>query len=113
MSRRLDPAIAERLAKLLGRFGSDFDGERATAARMADQLVRSSGLSWADVLGVADADDTPPTGHRELAAWLLRRLPDLSERDRQFLETMSGWWREPSPKQQQRAWLDGLARRVT
>jgi hypothetical protein len=31
-------------------FGSDHDGERATAARLADRLVRQHGLTWGDVL---------------------------------------------------------------
>ena len=38
-----DARWVEELAKRLGRLGSDFDGERATAARMADKLVRDSG----------------------------------------------------------------------
>jgi hypothetical protein len=109
--RRLDPATAARLAKVLGRLGSDFDAERATAGRMADQLVRAAGLSWETVLGVVDAaDDAPPECHRELARWVLARLPDLGERDRRFLGDMSTWLREPSPKQ--RAWLAGLALRA-
>ncbi len=109
--RRLDPATATRLAKVLGRLGSDFDAERATAARMADQLVRDVGLSWQDVLGLADdTNDTLPTCHRALAKWTLARLPELSERDRVFLETMVGWLREPSLKQ--RAWLEALALRA-
>ena len=109
--RRLDPATAARLAKVLGRLGSDFDAERATAGRMADQLVRAPGLSWEAVLGVVDAaDDAPPECHRELARWVLARLPDLGERDRRFLETMADWLRAPSQKQA--AWLHGLALRA-
>jgi hypothetical protein len=94
--RRLDPATATRLAKVLGRLGSDFDAERATAARMADQLVRNAGVTWEFLLGVEDANrgDAPPTCHRDLA----------------FLQGMADWWREPSPKQ--RAWLDALALRA-
>ena len=110
--RRLDPATATRLAKVLGRLGSDFDAERATAARMADQLVRNAGVTWEFLLGVEDANrgDAPPTCHRALAKWTLARLPELSERDCAFLEGMADWWREPSPKQ--RAWLDALALRA-
>lgn len=49
----LDPTIAERLAKLCGRFGSDFDNERAIAARKADKLVRANGLTWDQIIGAA------------------------------------------------------------
>ena len=46
----LDPHAANKLAKLCGLFGSDHDGERAAAAAKADQLIRSHGLRWADVI---------------------------------------------------------------
>ena len=109
---RLDPAAATKLAKVLALLGSPHGGERAAAALAAHRMVRGAGLEWGAILSVADAKGhTPPTGHRELAAWLLRRLPDLSERDRQFLGTMATWWREPSPKQS--AWLAGLRARAT
>jgi len=41
---------AEKLAKICGLFGSDNDGERATAAAMAHKLVRSCGLEWSDLI---------------------------------------------------------------
>ena len=56
--RRLDPAAAERLAKVLGRLGTTFDGERAAAGLLADRIVRGAGLSWQDLLGVVDATTT-------------------------------------------------------
>ena len=49
----LAEADRDRLAKLLGLLGSDFDGEVATAGRLADRLVRSAGLTWAAVLAPA------------------------------------------------------------
>ena len=39
----LDPNAAERLAKLCGLFGSEHDGERASAAAMADKLLA---IAW-------------------------------------------------------------------
>lgn len=47
--KRLAPMAAERFARIAGMFGSDFDGERASAARKADSLIRDSGLTWNDV----------------------------------------------------------------
>jgi hypothetical protein len=43
-----------RLAKLLGMCSSAHEGERANAARMANDMVRSSGASWEEVLDGAD-----------------------------------------------------------
>ena len=43
----------DRLARLLGLLGSDFDGEVANAGRLADKLVRSAGLTWPDVIAPA------------------------------------------------------------
>lgn len=38
------------LASVLGRLGSDHDGEVLSAARQAEKMVRAAGASWADVL---------------------------------------------------------------
>ena len=38
-------ALADRLAKLCGMFGSAHDGERANAARLADELIKSAGVT--------------------------------------------------------------------
>ena len=46
----LSTAVADRLAKLLGMLGSDHDGEVLNAARMADRVLRETGLTWADVI---------------------------------------------------------------
>jgi len=55
---RLDAATAERLAKLCGMFGSHHDGERSSAAALADKLVRSLGLTWQDI--IRPANDAGP-----------------------------------------------------
>ncbi len=54
----LDPNAAERLAKLCGLFGSEHDGERASAAAMADKLLRSHGLTWEQVISVRSLETT-------------------------------------------------------
>jgi hypothetical protein len=38
----------DRLVKLCGLLTSDADGERATAARMASDLLRQHRLTWAE-----------------------------------------------------------------
>jgi hypothetical protein len=39
MTALLDPRLADKLAKLCGLFSSDHDGERASAAAMADKML--------------------------------------------------------------------------
>lgn len=46
------PDLGGKLVKLCGMFGSDHEGERATAARLADQMVRGAGLTWESVFGL-------------------------------------------------------------
>jgi hypothetical protein len=48
--KQLNDNTADRLAKLCGMFGSAHLGERAAAAKLADRLVRDSGLTWHDVV---------------------------------------------------------------
>ena len=56
MNALLDPSTADRLAKLCGMFGSNHDGERASAAAMADSLVRRLNMTWHEVIS-----SSPPT----------------------------------------------------
>jgi hypothetical protein len=49
--KMLDDDTAAKLAKICGMFGSEHEGERATAAAMADHFVRSRGLTWPQVIG--------------------------------------------------------------
>ena len=44
-----------RLIKLLGLLGSEHAGERDTAARLACELVRGAGSTWADILAPVDS----------------------------------------------------------
>jgi hypothetical protein len=54
----LQPEYRDKLVKLLGMLGSDHDGERAAAARLADQHRRKSGLTWGDLV-LPLAEDRP------------------------------------------------------
>jgi hypothetical protein len=44
------PLDRDRLAKICGLFSSAHDGERAAAALLADQLVRTAGLTWQQII---------------------------------------------------------------
>ena len=81
-----------RLAKVCGLLASDQDGERAAAALLATRLLRSHGLSWADLL--TPAASPPPAApaaaqatpmHAALAEWALRTPEHLTPWERSFL----------------------------
>src|SRR4051812_31930597 len=47
------PALAAKLAKVLGMVGSDYDGEIAAAGRRANQTGGTAGLAWGEVIAPA------------------------------------------------------------
>ncbi len=98
--------LADRLMKLCGMFGSDFEGERGNAARMADDLVQSAGLTWPDVISICPAGSTPnyrvwrePTTIRETVMVCLLFTEPLTYWEISFLRSIAGRTRL-SPKQQ-------------
>ena len=58
MTAPLDPSTADKLAKLCGLFSSDHDGERASAAAMANKLIRQRGLTWQQIILPKRAPDS-------------------------------------------------------
>jgi hypothetical protein len=66
----LSPAERNRLVAILGRLGSDYDGERASAGLLASRLLRDRGLCWDDLIlasaGVRQASGGTQSGH---SAW--------------------------------------------
>lgn len=111
-AQALSSAERDRLIRLLGLLGSDFDGERATAAAMASRFIRERRLTWADVIGAkppAFPEPQRPTW-REAATptdasndldLVLRNLGALSPWEQQFMRSVSGrsrWF----PKQRAR-----------
>jgi hypothetical protein len=129
----LSPRERVRLAALLGMLGSDHAGERDNAGRLAEQLVRGRGTTWQAVLtadepvnikgyaeGFTDgydngfADGYTRARRDLLPEWRVMRercleLPDLSAREREFLESLARW-RRLTPRQQ--AWLEAIFARV-
>ncbi|MGI4942653.1 MAG: hypothetical protein ACRYHQ_19140 [Janthinobacterium lividum] len=53
MSAMLTGADRDKLVRVLGLTASPHDGERATAARMAAEMLRARGLAWSDVITAA------------------------------------------------------------
>jgi hypothetical protein len=95
-----DPVVVDRLRKLLGMLGSDHEGERATAGRMANDLLRQHKLTGSDVLG-GEIEVVRPTvrvwhepyGHREAAVQCLAWPEPLNDWEMEFLRSISGRWR--------------------
>jgi hypothetical protein len=103
----LDPQILDRLRKLLGMLGSDHAGERATAGRMASDLLRDHKLTWTDVVGAEPQGagrvriGREPTGHREAAAECLAWPEALTRWEREeFLPSIASRW-NLTPRQRQ------------
>ncbi len=88
----LDPNTADRLAKLCGMFGSDHDGERASAAAMADRLIRARGLTWPEL--IAPGSFT----HEEQIGMAMANLDALTQWEQGFIRSINGR-RNLSPKQ--------------
>ncbi len=48
----------DKLIKLCGMFGSEFEGERANAAMMADKMLKKTGIKWENLLKAGDFSST-------------------------------------------------------
>jgi hypothetical protein len=101
MKQGLAPAVAEKLAKVVGLLASDFDGERANAAAAATKLLRAHGMSWADLVtpGAAPAPRRP-IGHRARALEALRHGLARTVWEVSFLHSVAGQEGRLSEKQE-------------
>ena len=100
----------DRLAGILGRLASPFDGERAAAGLLATRFLAARGVQWADLL----RPRLPAPDRREdwwaLANSLLTDHADrLTDWEAGFLENLVRRFDRLSAKQ--RAVLDRLARK--
>ena len=87
----------EKLAAVLSMMGSQHDGEVLNAARLAEKIRRSAGLSWSDLLTGAptttDRPLPPPPSRqpqwREMLAECRRRPEALTDWERQFVASVA------------------------
>jgi len=93
-----------KLAKVLGLLGSHHDGEVVSAARMANQMVRTAGVTWHQLL---DAKVPVPGAEPDVAALkdsivsaCLSRPDLLTDWELDFLISLRRF-RQLSPKQSQ------------
>lgn len=93
MSALLPSQDRMRLVHLLGMLGSDHDGERANAGRLADRMVRTAGLTWDQIIAIEPAAraDRPKRGApgtwMEAAEEILRAAL-ITEWERDFCENI-------------------------
>src|SRR5262249_44428111 len=103
----LTSSAVDTLVKLLGMTGSDFMGERAAAAQKANALVHALGLTWHDVIAAPKhspaqhrTDQTnDSTDWRAMWRFCMRRADLLRARDRRFVDGISDWQGDLTPKQ--------------
>jgi hypothetical protein len=83
----------DTLLKLLGMCGSSFPGERATAALKADQLIRTNGLTWADVIAppLLPATENDASDWRAMRDFCWQRSHLLRQREQEFVSDLIRW----------------------
>jgi hypothetical protein len=86
-----------KLALVLGRLGSSFDGERAEAARVANEMVRRAGLTWPQLANPVPALPAP-LQWREAVEQCLAASDVISDWEADFLISLRRF-RKLSPKQ--------------
>jgi len=113
----LPPNHRDRLVKLLGLLGSHHMAERATAGRMAHELLRSLKLTWDDVL-INEPEPIRVDDDWEPLAEEVARSPIATRWEREFAANLLDRWAERrniSPRQRdvlERAYAKRARRRA-
>ena len=107
----LDDGDLTRLARLLSRLTSDYDGEVVNATRLANRLVRDRGLTWEQVLKGHKDIDEDLEHHRAIATWLLDHRNWLDDSELAFVSTIAHY--RKSLTERQIGWLQAIHDRVT
>lgn len=81
----------QRLAYICGMFGSAHDGERANAARIADDLVKRAGLTWPDIITPAPVVRADPLGWQVMVKEILA-AGRHTRWEQGFCESLVGEW---------------------
>ena len=100
----------EKLAKLCGLFSSHHDGERASAAAKADEILRSLGLTWRDIV----LDKNTPRARaansiKAQIAEILAQISALNAWEKKFIRSLDG---KVFLTAKQRAKVDQVYRKV-
>jgi hypothetical protein len=82
---------ADLLCKLLGMLGSNHEGERANAARLANKLVRGNNMTWRDVVQQSPRPQWhEPRSDAEAVHVALRYPHILTDWENRFLRDVCG-----------------------
>ena len=86
-------AERRRLVGILGRLGSNHDGERAAAGLLADRLLRSAGLTWEQLVPAFPATvikaEVPCSGWRAELAVCRRHVGFLRPWEQGFVNSLA------------------------
>jgi hypothetical protein len=88
----------EKLAAVLARLESPYEGERAAAGLIASRMIREAGLTWQELLE-PEPPPLPPPPKAEQLHWrdmiaICRRRPELlSQWEWGFLKSLAGFSR--------------------
>jgi hypothetical protein len=99
-----------KLAKVCAMFSSPYEGERATAAALADQIVKASGLTWENLLGLGAGKARYSTTNAGKITTALACPEALTPWEISFCKSISKQRWSLTPKQQ--ATLDKISRKV-
>ena len=108
MTGHLDQAIADRLVKICNMFSSNHTGERASAAAMADSLIRRVGLTWEKIIR-ADRDHPHKTIEEMIVFALDHGKGIITDWEHGFLRGIYG---RQYLTEKQIAKLDAIVRKV-
>jgi hypothetical protein len=80
----------DKLAAVLARLESPYDGERAAAALIASKMVRDAGVVWSELLNAPRAADVcqPKPSWQHMAAFCHRRRGLLTEWELRFVSSI-------------------------
>jgi hypothetical protein len=113
MSVLVDPRAAhlDKLVKILRMLGSSHDGERAAAGLKADQLVRTMGTTWSDIVApkTLPAADVGDSIEAKIGT-ILANIEACSDWERGFITSVNG---RPVLSSKQRAIVERLFRKAT
>ena len=93
----LSDAERATLSRILGKLGSDFEGERAAAGLLASRFVRSRGLAWDAVLAPVALIEDRCTDQSDFGDWraIARQLAGLdfawTQFEAAFLKSLPGF----------------------
>jgi hypothetical protein len=104
----LPATLTPTLAKLIPLLGSDKSGEVVATAAAIGRVLETAGRDWHDL--AAAVAPTLEDDWRATLAYCAKHADRLSDKERDFLRTLTYWRGEPSEKQLD--WLEGIAARL-